>query len=253
MAKIKFYLSIITIVKNDQLGLEKTYLSLNNLIKYKFLFEWIIVDGTFTPLDKSFIKDLIPKVIEEKDDGIYNAMNKGLDYADGKYLLFLNAGDTLNNLKKIKYLKKILEGEINDILCFSWNQKSNNKQFYKIANLRKNKFTRLLRMPSSHQSMLYLRDKLKTTKFDTDFQICGDFALYLFSISKGWKYKIYNDIFLVTFVTDGISAKKPSLLAFESSKAIYKYSSANFFIKFIISMIIFFRGFLRYIFIMFLT
>ena len=247
------YLTIITIVKDDRYGLEKTYHSLKYLIKYDINFQWILVDGTSIPLDKSFIKEINPKIIEEPDFGIYNAMNKGIKFAIGKFLLFLNAGDILNNSKGIKSLEKNLKKENNDVICYSWIAVINKTKFYKIANFRNNKITRLLRMPSSHQSMLYKKDKLKNNLFDENFKICGDYAMYLNSLNKGWNYKIHNNIFLVGFShDDGISTRKPRILAIESAKAIFKYTSKNIFIKTFISLIIITRAFLRYYFFRFL-
>ena len=59
-------------------------------------FEHIIIDGassdsTLAIARKIGGKDL--RVVSERDSGLYDAMNKGLRFARGKYVLFLNAGD----------------------------------------------------------------------------------------------------------------------------------------------------------------
>jgi glycosyltransferase involved in cell wall biosynthesis len=89
---VKF--SIITINLNNKIGLEKTIKSVisQNLSN----FEYIIVDGK--SIDGSAeILNLYSKsiniIISEKDGGIYEAMNKGIQNATGDYLLFLNSGD----------------------------------------------------------------------------------------------------------------------------------------------------------------
>ena len=62
-------------------------------------YEHIIIDGASTDGSKSIIeqyKNKNPHVtywVSEKDEGIYNAMNKGITHAQGQYLLFLNSGD----------------------------------------------------------------------------------------------------------------------------------------------------------------
>lgn len=63
-------------------------------------FEYIIVDGASTDGSVDVINKLEPEFtipvtwISEPDKGIYNAMNKGTRMASGKYLLFLNSGDS---------------------------------------------------------------------------------------------------------------------------------------------------------------
>ena len=45
---------------------------------------------------KRLLKSIVIKIdvfISEPDNGIYNAMNKGLEYVEGDYVIFLNAGD----------------------------------------------------------------------------------------------------------------------------------------------------------------
>ena len=90
-------LSIITIVRNDRAGLERSRSSLADQRLRDF--EWVLVDGASTdatrPLVESLLAQGLARGISEPDAGIYDAMNKGLRLARGEHVLFLNAGDRL--------------------------------------------------------------------------------------------------------------------------------------------------------------
>lgn len=90
-------LSIITINLNNKPGLEKTIQSvISQSCKH---FEYIVIDGDSNDGSKEIVeknKNFISKSVSEKDNGIYNAMNKGIKIATGEYLLFLNSGDILS-------------------------------------------------------------------------------------------------------------------------------------------------------------
>ena len=87
--------SIVTVVKNNPIGLEKTILS---VLEQNFKnFEFIVIGGESTDNTNIIIqryKKYLKKFIIEKDAGIYFAMNKGLSYCNGEYINFLNSGDT---------------------------------------------------------------------------------------------------------------------------------------------------------------
>ena len=89
-------LSIITINLNNALGLRKTILS---VVNQTFIdYEYILIDGGSTDRSPFVIKEFNERIqywSSEPDKGIYNAMNKGIRRAKGKYLLFLNSGDWL--------------------------------------------------------------------------------------------------------------------------------------------------------------
>ncbi|AYL97509.1 glycosyltransferase family 2 protein [Mucilaginibacter celer] len=87
-------LSVITIVYNNVRDIERTMLSVLNQTYTNI--EYVVVDGlsndgTFQIIEK--YKDRIAKLISEKDEGIYDAMNKGLALATGDYVIFMNSGD----------------------------------------------------------------------------------------------------------------------------------------------------------------
>ena len=60
--------------------------------------EYIVIDGASTDRTVELIKQYeagISYWVSEPDQGLYDAMNKGLRKATGDYVWFLNAGDTL--------------------------------------------------------------------------------------------------------------------------------------------------------------
>ncbi len=105
-------LSVITICYNEP-DVEKTCESIVNQT-YKD-FEWIVIDGgsneqTLSVLNK--YRDKMVVFVSEKDEGIYNAMNKGIKLAKGEYLNFLNAGDMYFDNSSLETAAKHLEADI---------------------------------------------------------------------------------------------------------------------------------------------
>ena len=88
-------ISIITITFNASATLLPT---LESIWSQTFRdFEHVIIDGASTD-DTLALARAYPdvRILSEKDRGLYDAMNKGMRLAQGKYLLFLNAGDALH-------------------------------------------------------------------------------------------------------------------------------------------------------------
>jgi glycosyltransferase involved in cell wall biosynthesis len=103
-------ISIITINYNNLEGLKRTVESVVNQTWQEF--EYIVIDGGSTDGSAEYIESQNGKIdywVSEPDNGIYNAMNKGIEKATGEYLLFLNSGDYLftnKTLKEnVKYIK----------------------------------------------------------------------------------------------------------------------------------------------------
>ncbi|WP_163400280.1 glycosyltransferase family 2 protein [Flavobacterium fluviatile] len=89
-------LSIITINYNDIRGLQKT---VESVIKQSSKdFEYIVIDGGSADGSAEYVlahDEYLNYWVSEPDQGIYNAMNKGILNAKGDYFLFLNSGDVL--------------------------------------------------------------------------------------------------------------------------------------------------------------
>ena len=86
--------SIIVVTRNNAGGLSSTLQSIRQLDHEQK--ETIVIDGasddnTMEVLEAN--KDMVTHFVSEKDTGIYNAMNKGIGYVTGDYVVFMNAGD----------------------------------------------------------------------------------------------------------------------------------------------------------------
>lgn len=99
--------SIITIVFNN---VEKISNTIESVLKQDYEnIEYIVIDGKSTDGTCEKIREYkseIDTYVSEKDEGIYDAMNKGVDFATGDIIGFINAGDIL---KKNDILSKIVE------------------------------------------------------------------------------------------------------------------------------------------------
>jgi glycosyltransferase involved in cell wall biosynthesis len=96
-------LSVITIVFNNVTGIERT---LRSVLEQSYSpIEYIVVDGGSTDGTLDILnkyKDGVHKLISERDEGIYDAMNKGLALAEGDYVLFMNSGDEIYAVDTVK-------------------------------------------------------------------------------------------------------------------------------------------------------
>lgn len=89
-------LTIITVTKNCEATINRTLDSVSAVKRPGV--EYIVVDGVSTDATLEIIlswKGLVDRLVSEPDEGIYNAMNKGVRLARGRYVLFINGDDAL--------------------------------------------------------------------------------------------------------------------------------------------------------------
>lgn len=90
--------SVITVVWNGAAELEKTLSNLTALDRSAAELELVVIDGGSTDGTREVMErfgDRIAYGVSEPDEGLYDAMNKGIRAATGDYLWFVNAGDTV--------------------------------------------------------------------------------------------------------------------------------------------------------------
>lgn len=88
-------ISIITICYNASHTISRTLRSIQAQT-YNDL-EYLVIDGASRDNTLDLVRTLAPRALvhSERDQGIYDAMNKGLSHATGDYIWFINAGDAL--------------------------------------------------------------------------------------------------------------------------------------------------------------
>lgn len=203
-------ISIITVSKNSRALLEETILSVANQSYHNF--EYIIIDGGSVDGTSELVKKNlvhINKFISEEDDGIYDAMNKGIKNARGDWIYFLNAGDKLNTKDVIKKISEtIIENNKLDIIYGDYELVQNNKKsriIIQTPELINKKF--LLRSTVCQQAVFFNKSIFKRYgSFRVKFTIVADYDRLLHAFMVGCRFKKVN-IIICEYLEGGYSRK----------------------------------------------
>lgn len=193
-------ITVITVVLNAEKTLERCIRSVTEQ-NYGDL-EYIVIDGG--SIDKSIeiikkYENLISFWVSETDEGIYDAMNKAMRFANGDWIYFLGADDELmpgvikNCAKKMIDKSAIYYGNVY-IPSF---KKSYNGKF--------NKY-KLMQSNICHQSIFYPKNVYKIYKYKKYFKIFADYYMNILLYGNGIKFKYINEIISI-FNIGGVSSK----------------------------------------------
>ncbi len=199
-------ISIITVCYNEEKNIEKTCKSVANQAYNNF--EWIIIDGKSTDNTLNIIKKYkkeISTLITEKDKGVYDAMNKGISKAKGKFILFLNGGDSVVDNNVLENASNLIkeDEEKNDIYygdaiydngeIVSLSHSKLNKKFFKTKTI-------------SHQSTFIKKSLFsKYGKYNLKYKIVADFDFWVKTIVVNKVKTKYLPIVVSVFDLKGIS------------------------------------------------
>ena len=212
--------SIVTVVFNAVDLILPTVLSVINQEYDNF--EYIVVDGGSSDGTVELLgayDDKISTVISEKDDGIYHAMNKGIDLATGEWVIFMNAGDMFYNSK---VLADIFNKPVREDFIYGdyiWiNVEDGCGRYVKSRPLD----LMWQRISFSHQSLFSRLSLLKETKFNLKYTVVSDYESYFSHYIKGYRF-LYVPFAISKVISGGMSDKLIIKRTFERWQVVRKY------------------------------
>jgi len=199
--------SVVTVVFNDEEHIEKT---IQSVIRQTYdNIEYIIVDGFSSDATCSIINQYIENIdvfISEKDQGVYDAMNKAIQLAKGEWILFLNSGDIFydENVIDVVFSNYIDNGEsmiYGDTIYYNPKTGERQKVIARRVNNEKESF-----MPSCHQSIFTRANELKEHPFDLRYKVIADSNFYYELDKRNGKAK-YTGTIISIYDSTGLSAR----------------------------------------------
>lgn len=204
-------ISIITITYNAANTIARTMESVKAQTCTDY--EHIIIDGASADSTLSIIRQYGPdnrqKILSEPDDGLYDAMNKGLARAKGKYVMFLNAGDKFHSPQSLAQIKKAIETSHKPGVVYGQTDiVDDNGQRIGPRHLNapeKLKYTDFSQgMLVCHQAFVALR-KI-TPFFDIRYRFSADYDWCIQCLMHS-KENVYTHTVLIDYLSEGITTK----------------------------------------------
>lgn len=213
-------ISIITVCYNAENIIEET---IKSVISQTYLeYEYIIIDGQSTDKTLNIIskyKDKIACIHTEKDNGIYDAMNKGIAKSTGEWINFMNAGDKFASPKTLYNIfvsekRQIENADIiyGDTIAFTKIGEKYikcKKPFWKNTAFVHGKGI-------CHQSIFIRLDLVKKYPFDISLKICADYKMVYNLYINGYKFT-YLPLPIAKYEVENGFSKKHEIQAYQES------------------------------------
>lgn len=201
--------TVITATYNSGKTLEQTIVSVLEQ-DYPNL-EYLIIDGgssdnTIEIIKKYEIKGI--KWISEHDEGLYDALNKGINMSNGDFIDIIGSDDAFASKTAISKLVENLDDNI-DIICgqeMAVDEESNKTYLVCDNNLVRDKEKYQGDM-IAHAAMLTRKELLLRIPFDTSYRIAADYKFFLQCYYGNANIKFIDDV-IAFFATGGLSSNR---------------------------------------------
>lgn len=216
-------ISIVSATYNASKTIEKMILSVLEQKNFSNI-EFIIIDGESKDETVNIIKkysQYIDYWISEPDKGIYNAFNKGVKKATGKYIYFLGSDDYLSNNIIMNEMEQYLNKNI-DIVCGKVYLLDSILNIRKISGKFLSKQEILSGQMAPHQGMFMKRELALKYKFNEEYRIASDYELFLRAILDGAKI-MFIDLVIANYNVQGVSSNDNNKFQEEYIAILKKY------------------------------
>ncbi len=215
-------LTIITINYNNLSGLQKT---IDSVLAQTYKdYEWIVIDGGSTDGSKELIEQYQSHFTfwgSEPDNGIYNAINKGISHATGDYVQFLNSGDWLYDKTTLDKAFTTIDTKY-DIYYGDMVQVNDGDKLNPITYPDELGFFFFPYNNICHQATFYRRTLFENNPYDESFSIVSDWAMNINLLFKGSTFNHLNQ-FIVYYDNRGRSSDADPKHHLERTAAFAKY------------------------------
>jgi glycosyltransferase involved in cell wall biosynthesis len=166
-------ISVVTVVFNGKDHLETT---IQSVVAQSYTnLEFVIIDGKSTDGTVEIIKRYESKIarwVSEPDNGIYDAMNKAVGMVTGKWVIFMNSGDTFFEASTVEKAAEALRTSPTKLIVYGDAAvKTSRQQWIQYQGGRHFRLERSI----IHQSMFIRRDFLKAHPYTVDFKTMADY------------------------------------------------------------------------------
>jgi len=190
------YISIIIVTYNAAGHLQNC---LNSIYAQQYpAIDIIVIDGKSTDGTVKILEENTSRIhtwISEKDDGVYDAMNKALKYVKGDWVYFIGADDALLP----EFSQMVIELDDPSAIYYA-NVFAEDKK--RAGYLNKYRFAKF---GAYHQAIIYPKQVFDKYSYDTRYKISADFALTLKLYADKNFHFVYKDYTLANFNHTGIS------------------------------------------------
>lgn len=151
------------------------------------------------------------RVSSKPDDGIYDAMNRGLKLSSGMYVWFLNGGDecVFDDWRELLHVMSRVPG---GMTMFAYELDFGRVRVYKSARDQKYIWHGL---PTSHQAIIYPGHIARRNPYDLSYRVSGDYA-FTAALLNGGTIVTRSSITLSRFHSGGVSSSSSKLIAIEA-------------------------------------
>lgn len=219
-AQKRFSMIVVCLNAGDKLN--KT---INSILQQTYQdYEIVVKDGYSKDGSiETLAKDERIRLYQEKDTGIYDAMNQAIEKAEGEYLLFLNCGDLFHDRTVLEQVDQCIQKDERErgskhALLYYGNTYMVQTDTVVASNPHMNAFACFRNVPC-HQTCFYALSLMKRRAYLPEYKVRADYEHFLWSCFVGKARPTYMDVIVSDYEGGGFSETKENI---KRSKAEHK-------------------------------